>query len=256
MRLYPTPEQEIAFAKIAGCCRLLYNLGLEQRRDHWRRYKTVTGKTISWYDQKKEIKALKAVAPFLAEVPNHCLQETLHNLHTAYTRFFEGASGYPKPRRKFDNDSFTFPDPAQIKMKPAAGLFHLPKFNGSSRKDDNGPIRALFHRKIRGDLRSVTISRSGTQWYASVLMGVEVTAPPQAGAECLQLHRPRSRRACALRHGAGRDAGYIIETARMMEREKRLRRTISRCIPAPPTAARRRRSSPITRRRWPVVGPT
>jgi len=236
VRIYPTPDQEVAFAKIAGCCRLLYNLGLEQRRDHWRNYKVRTGKTISWYDQKKEIKALKAVAPFLAEAPNHCLQEALRNLHTAYTRFFEGVSGYPKPRKKFDNDSFTFPDPAQIKMKLAEGLLHLPKFmgpdrRGVTRKDDNGPIRALFHRKIKGDLRSITISRSGTQWYASILMGVEVGEPRPREPSAFNstgldrgVHVP-----CAT--AQGQMLGYIIETGRMMEREKRLRRAIARCIP-------------------------
>ena len=35
-RLYPTPEQYAQMAQIAGACRFIYNLALEQRRDWYR----------------------------------------------------------------------------------------------------------------------------------------------------------------------------------------------------------------------------
>ena len=35
-RLYPTPEQTVQMAQIAGACRFVYNLALEQRRDWYR----------------------------------------------------------------------------------------------------------------------------------------------------------------------------------------------------------------------------
>ncbi|MCW3783876.1 helix-turn-helix domain-containing protein, partial [Defluviimonas salinarum] len=104
IRLYPTPAQEAAFLRIAGCCRLVYNLGLEQRRDFWRQHRATTGHSISWIGQKREITDLKAVAPFLAEVPVHCLQMALKDLDAAYGRFFDGAAGYPRPRKKGEND--------------------------------------------------------------------------------------------------------------------------------------------------------
>jgi putative transposase len=37
-RLYPTLEQEGLFRSFAGVGRFVYNLALEQRRDHWRNY--------------------------------------------------------------------------------------------------------------------------------------------------------------------------------------------------------------------------
>jgi len=229
VRIYPTPDQEIAFARISGCCRLLYNIGLEQRRDHWRNYRSRTGKSISWYGQKKEIRDLKEVAPFLKEAPLHCLQSALANLQTAFDRFFRGHAKYPRPQKRFVSDSFTFPDPGQIRLKPAKGLMHLPKFMGSNRKDDNGPIRALFHRKIKGVLRSVTISRSGTHWYASILTGVEVGAPRPKVPTVFNgtgldrgVHIP-----CAT--AQGEMLGSISGTSRKMERERRLNRDVSRC---------------------------
>ena len=177
VRLYPTPDQEASFVRISGCCRLVYNLGLEQRRDHWHRFRARTGAHISWYSQKREIKALKEAAPFFSEVPIHCLQQALAHLNTAYDRFFKGVSGYPKPRKRFAHDRFTFPDPAQIGIDFGAGVLRLPKFKGTGRKDDNGVIRARFHRPLRGELRSITVSRSGRHWYASILMRVKVGTP-------------------------------------------------------------------------------
>ena len=43
-RIYPGKEQEAAFWRIAGCCRLVYNIALEQRRDYWRGYHRATGR--------------------------------------------------------------------------------------------------------------------------------------------------------------------------------------------------------------------
>lgn len=233
VRIYPTPEQERAFARIAGCCRLVYNLGLEQRRDHWRAYRSSTGRSISWFSQKKEIKALKAEFPFLRDVPLHCLQQALANLHAAYQRFFEGHADHPKPRRKFEHDSFTFPDPspAQMRLDLVGGWLFLPKFKGSSRSDDHGPLRARFHRPIQGTLRRVTISRSGTQWHASILTRVEVGTPRE--------RVPTASNGTGLDRGVhvpcatakGEMLGHIVETGRMLERERRLRRALARCTP-------------------------
>ena len=247
VRLYPTPEQEVAFAKIAGCCRLVYNLGLEQRRDHWQRHRAVTGKSISWFSQKRELPLLKDEFGFLREVPADCLQNALANLQTAYDRFFKGVADYPKPRRRYENDSFTFPNPGQIRLAPPEGLLYLPKFNGSNRKDDTGPVRALFHRKIPGALRSVTISRSGTHWYAAILVRVKVKAPeplPLDTSRITSLDRGVSVPAATAQ---GEMLGHIIETARMREREKRLRRALARC--APGSANRRKAKKALANHR-------
>lgn len=168
VRIYPTAEQAVAFARIAGCCRLVYNLGLEQRSSFWRQHKRTTGRAISWISQKRELTALKVAAPFLTEAPAHCLQSALADLDRAYGNFFAGHAGYPQQRRKFEHDSFTFPDPEQIRVDRGHDLLILPKFGKSAK--DAGPIRAVFHRPIHGRVRRVTISREGAHWYASILL--------------------------------------------------------------------------------------
>jgi putative transposase len=79
-RIYPTKAQEGAFRQISGCCRPVYNLGLEQRRDHWRRHKAIAGNSITWISQKRELVRLMAEFSFMKDVPSHCLQQALRDL--------------------------------------------------------------------------------------------------------------------------------------------------------------------------------
>lgn len=228
IRLYPTPEQAAAFGRIAGCCRLVYNLALEQRRDHWRAHKATTGTSFTWFSQKRELPALKEVAPFLREAPAHALQSALRDVDTAFRRFFDGTAGYPRPRRRYVNDSFQFPEPSQIRMDFANSALVLPKFKGSGRSDDNGPVLAVFHRRLAGQLRSVTVSRSGAHWYASILMRVEVGEP--------RARAPRRDNVVGVDRGVtvpfaasdGALLGTAIESRRQRERQRRLARDVSR----------------------------
>ena len=233
VRIYPTPEQEVAFARIAGCCRLVYNLGLEQRAGFWRQHRVATGKSISWISQKRELSALKAEAPFLAEVPAHCLQSALADLDRAYGNFFAGRAGYPRPRKRFDNDSFTFPEPNQIRVDRAAGLLVLPKF-GKSRKDA-GPLRVILHRPIPGRVRRVTISRDGSQWYASILTRTGIRAgkarnaaaelPPITASDVTAIDRGT---VVPVATSDGRLLGGAIETEKQRRKTRRLQKDLSR----------------------------
>jgi len=83
-------------------------------------------------------------------------------------------------RKKFRNDSFTFPDPEQIQVDRKAGYLILPKFGKTSR--DNGPVRSVFHRPLKGRVKRVTIVREGAHWYASILVSIRVrrAEAPQA----------------------------------------------------------------------------
>lgn len=150
---------------------MVYNVGLEQRSLFWRQYRATTGTSLSWFSQKRDLPLMKAEAPFLKEVPSDCLQAALKDLDTAFQNFFQHGRGYPKLRRKYDHDSFRFPAPLQIRVDAKSGFLILPKFGKTS--GDAGPIKTRFHRRIRGEVRSVTITRDGNHWYASVLYRVK-----------------------------------------------------------------------------------
>jgi len=182
IRLLPDRQQSERMERIAGCCRTIANLALDQRRWFAR-----PGRAISYASQAAEIAELKEAFPWFAEAPYHCLQQALVDLETAYKNFWAARAGPPKPRKRGRDDSFRFPDPAQVRLSGnlrvsdkrrtrsiKQATLHLPKL---------GEVRCMLHRAIKPGSRllSVTVSRvagrEGGQWYASLLMEREVCTP-------------------------------------------------------------------------------
>lgn len=198
-RLEPTPAQRELCEVTAGHCRFVWNWMLDQRKG-W--YAAVCDIPAAQRDgtlkptavnQINQLPALKAQHPWLKEAPSHCLQQTLRDLDGAFQNFFSGRTGYPQFRRKDGGaDRFRFPDPAHIRREN--DFLHLPKL-GAVR------LRNSFKR-IRGTLRSVTVSRRGKHWYASVLYRIEkpVTVHPRPHS-AVGLDRNCGTNLCALSTG-------------------------------------------------------
>ncbi|MEI8397349.1 MAG: RNA-guided endonuclease TnpB family protein [Rhodospirillaceae bacterium] len=168
-RVYPTTEQENLFRQTVGCCRLVYNLALEQRKLNWHRSKPLR---LTSYDQIKELPALKDEVPFLRDVPNHPLQQAIVDLDKAFKNFFEGRAAYPQFRKRGDRDSFRYPDPKQFKI--TTDRIFLPKA---------GWVDWVQHRPVQGTPKTVTVSRTADAWFVSVQCEVEVATPlPVTGA--------------------------------------------------------------------------
>ena len=98
-RLYPTPEQNAQMAQIAGACRFIHNLALEQRRDWYR-----PGLRFSFAGQCRELTALRAAVDWLKACPVHTLQQALKDLDRAYHNGWAGRAEAPTPRKKGIND--------------------------------------------------------------------------------------------------------------------------------------------------------
>jgi putative transposase len=158
-RIYPTTVQIMLLSMIVGCCRLVYNLALEQRRVFSRK-----GRNLNYYTGANDLPDLKKDFPFFAEVPSQCLQQALRDLDAAFKNFFEKRAGYPKPRRKFEHDSCRFPQGFRIERH----RLKVPKL---------GWIKLGAHRAIQGIPKSVTIAREGDHWYASIACEVEMPNP-------------------------------------------------------------------------------
>jgi putative transposase len=159
-RIYPDATQEELFRRTVGCCRLVYNLRLDQKTLERERSKP---RRLSQFDQIKELTALKAEFDFLREVPHHPLVQAVMDLHKAFTNFFEGRARFPTFRRKGQNDSFRYPDPKQIKIEgervflPKAGWTNLVKHRPDRRhgeeRHDLGHRRRLVRVDNRNDNR-------------------------------------------------------------------------------------------------------
>ena len=218
VRIDPTEDQKIILSKTFGCCRLIYNLALEQRREFWRK-----GRIISYTTWAAEIRAPKAAFPFFSDAPYHCLQQALRDLEEAYARFFSGDAGYPRPRRKFENDRCRFPDPKQIVV--SRGQIKLPKL---------GVVKAVIHRPVQGRVKSVTIAREGEAFYASVLVSFKVKAP-----------EPRPMREAAYDVGVSQSAveddGTVHQAPTMSLGEQKRKIRLQQALARKPSKASRRR---------------
>jgi len=165
-RLYPTPEQATQMAQIAGACRFIYNLALEQRRNWYR-----PGRRFNFASQCREVTMLRAEVEWLKAAPIHPLQQALRDLDRAYQNWWTGRAGAPTPRKKSLNDSFRFPDPASLRVErtgASSGRLKLPKL---------GWVKLRGWQELPGDICNITISRRAGQWFAAVQCEREVAEP-------------------------------------------------------------------------------
>jgi len=187
-KLRLSPHQEMLARRFAGCARLIYNAGLEQRKLGYE----VTGESMSYLRQTYYLKEVKADPEFafLREAPAHVLQQALRDLDRAFSNFFEGRAAYPRPRKRGESDSFRFPDP-----DPKQIGVHHPARQGQVRLPKLGWVSVincwprLDGRLFDGRLLSVTVSREADGWYASFACEVETEDPvtPTGGPVGLDL---------------------------------------------------------------------
>jgi putative transposase len=177
-RLYPTPEQAQQMAQIAGSCRYVFNLALEQRRDWYR-----PGRKFNFASQCREVTALRAEVDWLKAAPVHTLQQALKDLDRAYQNWWAGRAGYPTPRKKGLNASFRFPDPVSIKVERtgnSSGRIKLPKLGWIT-------LRGWY--AIPGDICNATVSCRAGQWHVSVQWQREVAEPVPSSLPAVGIDR-------------------------------------------------------------------
>ena len=144
-------------AQIAGACRFVYNIALEQRRDWYR-----PGRRFSFASQCREVTMLRAEVDWLKACPVHTLQQALKDLDRAYQNWWAGRASAPIPRKKGLHDSFRFPDPVSLRVERtgrSSGRIRLPKL---------GWVRLRGWYAIPGDICNATVSRRAGQWHVAV----------------------------------------------------------------------------------------
>ena len=157
-RLYPNKATEQKLSFVLNRCRELYNAALSERRDAYQ----YAGKTISWYEQKRDLPHIKTeIRPEYQEIGSHVLQDVLHRLDKAFQAFFRRVKngekpGYPRFQGRNRYDSFTYPDGAGWKLE--GNRLTLTKI---------GSIKVKLHRPMSGTIKTVTIKREVAQWYVT-----------------------------------------------------------------------------------------
>lgn len=162
-RIYPNKEQKHYLNGQFGATRVCYNKAV-WIWDHEYRYR---GKTVSFLG---DIQALLPIAKrsrkyhWLKDYDKTSLQVAVQNAGKAAKDFMKGKKGFPKfkSRRGVQSSYHNY-------VKCEEGRVSIPKL---------GWIKAVTHRSIEGEIRSITMSRDCCgDYYASLLYRVEREAP-------------------------------------------------------------------------------
>ncbi len=153
-----TDEQAVFAERIGAVCRAVWNTGLQQRREYRRR-----GAWMNYAPQAKELAEAKAEHPWLAEVPGHCLQQTLMDLDKACRTHGTFRVRWRSGRRW--TPAFRFPEGNKMaveRLNCRHGRIKLPKL---------GWVRFRQTRPLQGQtIRSATLARQGRHWFISLLV--------------------------------------------------------------------------------------
>jgi putative transposase len=168
-KLEPLPEQEALFRQFAGVCRLVYNLGLEQKSTWGREHR------LGYVAQAADLTKLRAEFDWVRAVYVSCQQQALRDLDRAFQNFFAGRASFPRPRRRGVDDSFRFPgrEVAVKRLSANWSAVRLPKI---------GWVKFRDSRSIRGVLKNVTVSLDPLGWHVAFTCEIEHDAPaPNSG---------------------------------------------------------------------------
>ena len=173
-RLYPTPGQIQALARIFGCARVVYNDALRTRTEaHDAGLPYVSDAELS-----ARLTAAKATPEraWLNEASSVVLQQSLADLNAAYRNFFSSISGERKgpkirlPRLKTRKDrrqSARFTANARFRVLPD-GKLRLPKV---------GDVEVRWSRDLPSEPSSVTVIKDAVgRYFASFVVATDTGA--------------------------------------------------------------------------------
>ncbi|MGK7927309.1 MAG: RNA-guided endonuclease InsQ/TnpB family protein [Spirulina sp.] len=168
VRLSPNPAQQEALSRAFGCARWYWNFALNACIQHYQE----TGKTLKLSVYKGMLPQLKKEYPWLkTDCYSAVLQCVAINLNKAYKNFFEGRAKFPRFKSKHRQQSLQYPQNVVI----VNNCLKVPKI---------GEIKAVFHREIVGQIKTVTISKTASgKYFASILCEPEYTIPEKSSAQ-------------------------------------------------------------------------
>ena len=214
-RLYPTPGQQQALARVFGCARVVFNDALRTRQQaHEAGLPHITDAELS-----ARLTACKATPEraWLGDVSAVILQQALADLNAAYRNFFASCSGKRKgprvapPRfrtRKDRRQAIRFTANARFKVLPN-GKLRLPKI---------GDVPVRWSRPLPSKPSSVTVIKDPAgRYFASFVVETEPGPLPQT--------EPLVGIDLGLAHFAVLSDGRKIASPQFLRRaEKKLRR--------------------------------
>ncbi len=166
IKLDPTQEQAIYFARACGVARFAFNWALaEWKRQH------EAGEKPNEAALRKRLNAIKASEfPWMAEVTKVAPQNAIKNVGLAFQHFFRrvkqgGKPGYPRFKRKGLHDSF------RADNGPQNATSHAVECSGKTIKLPRcGVVRMREELRFTGRTLAATVSKMADGWYVAILV--------------------------------------------------------------------------------------
>ena len=168
-RIYPTTDQMNQMQRTFGCCRFIFNHYLSNRIEQYK----ATNKTMSRYEQDRDMTRLKKELEWLREVDATSLQAILSDLDFAYQNFFRRVKKGEKPgfpRFKSKHSSRKSFKSKRVGNNIAVHDKHvkLPKL---------GFVRCAVSKKVEGRILSATVSQNPSGKYFVSICCTDVDIP-------------------------------------------------------------------------------
>ena len=155
-RIYPNKEQENLILQTLGCCRLIYNKGLDMRDKAYK-----NGEKANYSTTCKMITELKRndTFAFLQVVDSMALQQSLKDLDRAYQNFFKKRARFPQFKSKHNSHQSYRTLNQDNNIRIVGNYLKLPKL---------GYVKVKQSMEI-GHINNVTIEKTPTGKYFAVL---------------------------------------------------------------------------------------
>lgn len=174
-RLYPTSSQQVALAKLFGCCRMVWNDALA----HCIAVYQLGGKKPNNAELQRTFITLAKITPeraWLSEVSNIPLQQSLNDLEQAYHNFFNSCKGQRKETRvklpRFKKRR------AKQSARFRAGGFKL--HSDSVYFAKIGRIKTIWSRPLPAAPSSITVIKDAAgRYFISCVVEIQPTTLPK-----------------------------------------------------------------------------
>ena len=166
--LIPNGEQVRKLKQFCGCCRFVFNKGLEEVK----KYYESTGHFLNYVQLAAFLPKWKQDCDWLKDCNAQALQQSMKNLSQALMNFSAGRANFPRFKAKGRKDSCRFPQ--SVKSDQNNNRIYLPKI---------GWVRYRNSRTIIGTIKNVTVTAKCGKWYVSIQTEYEQEKPVHTGSD-------------------------------------------------------------------------
>ena len=166
--LIPNGEQVRKLKQFFGCCRFVFNKGLEEVK----KYYDYTGYLLNYVQLAAFLPKWKQDVDWLKDCHSQVLQQSMKNLSYGLANYTAGRANFPRFKAKGKKDSCRFLQ--GVKSDQNNNRIYLPKI---------GWVRYRNSRTIVGTIKNVTVTAKCGKWYVSIQTEYEQEEPVHSGSD-------------------------------------------------------------------------